>query len=104
MNREIYGWLVDEAGRCGHYHLEVDIIAHQCQACKQFYGCIYCHDEQADHQFLPAKTKQAETVLCGACKKAYSYQEYEGRLTCSQCGSGFNPKCENHKHYYVRNA
>ena len=41
---EVHGIDTDEAGRCTHYHQEVDVAALKCARCQKYYACYQCHD------------------------------------------------------------
>lgn len=96
----IYGLLVDDQGRCQHYHSELDIIANRCGICGRLYACYKCHDELEDHIFGPVPADQKDSVMCGVCGQLYTYAEYSTICSCSHCGSSFNPKCSLHKEMY----
>ncbi|MCH5600260.1 CHY zinc finger protein [Niabella ginsengisoli] len=46
---EVKGPVVDEHTRCIHYHSEEDVIAIKMKCCNEYYPCIKCHNETADH-------------------------------------------------------
>ena len=65
-NIKIHGIGLDKAGRCTHYHTQLDIAALLCAKCRKYYACYSCHDELEDHPFAPHRKKlilfYAETV------------------------------------------
>ena len=52
---------IDDQTRCRHYHSERDIIAIKFKCCETYYPCIFCHEEQADHQVEVWPTKEFDT-------------------------------------------
>ncbi len=95
----IYGFLTDEEGRCAHYHSPVDVAALRCGACGRYYSCYQCHDALEDHPFMAAAAEDSHPVLCGACGRGLSREEYQqGR--CPYCGQSFNPGCRQHYSIY----
>ena len=44
-NIKIHGIGLDKAGRCTHYHTQLDIAALLCAKCRKYYACYSCHDE-----------------------------------------------------------
>lgn len=94
---------IDAQGRCRHYHSEKDIIAIKFKCCGQWYACIHCHEELADHAPAqwPKEELAEEAVMCGACTTALSIEDYlASGNQCPSCGAAFNPGCANHYHYY----
>lgn len=66
-NIKIHGIGLDKAGRCTHYHTQLDIAALLCAKCRKYYACYSCHDELEDHSFVATHRKKfilfyAETV------------------------------------------
>lgn len=49
---EIHGLDLDQAGRCRHYHLAVDVAALKCSRCQKYYACYRCHDALENHHFM----------------------------------------------------
>jgi uncharacterized CHY-type Zn-finger protein len=99
----IKGKLVDMQTRCVHYQSELDIIAIKFKCCDTYYPCYSCHQEDSDHesQIWRKEEFDALAILCGACKKELSIQQYmESQATCPYCEALFNPKCSNHYHLY----
>ena len=43
--------MIDEEGRCTHYHQENDIVALKCSDCEKYFSCYHCHDELENHLF-----------------------------------------------------
>ena len=99
---QIYGRLVDEAGRCEHYHSPLDIIANRCATCGKLYSCYRCHNELEDHDFAPVDEDEPATVMCGVCGAKFSYKTYSSLTNCTTCGAQFNPRCSLHKDIYVK--
>ena len=99
----VKGKLTDEQTRCEHYHSALDIIAIKFKCCDEYYACIHCHEQCADH---PARTwekeeRETKAILCGNCRYEMSINEYaDCGYRCPNCSSSFNPKCRNHDHYY----
>lgn len=94
---------IDGQGRCRHYHSDSDIVAIKFKCCGQWYACIHCHKEAADH--APAVWLKEEfhktAVLCGHCNTSLSIDDYfAAGNQCPTCGAGFNPKCSNHYQFY----
>lgn len=98
----IYGSLIDKQGRCVHYNSKLDIISNRCGQCGKLYACYKCHNQLEDHSFLPVKKDEKDSVLCGVCKKMFSYIEYAGLCACPDCKSEFNPRCALHKNIYAQ--
>ncbi|WP_147615585.1 CHY zinc finger protein [Treponema pectinovorum] len=98
----IYGKLIDSKGRCVHYGTELDIIANKCSRCNKFYACYKCHDECENHKFEPVQKEEKGSVMCGVCKKTFSYSEYSNFCFCPRCKSNFNPRCALHKDIYSK--
>ena len=98
-----HGTNVNERTQCVHYHSERDIIAIKFKCCGEFYACIECHQEMADHAPIvwPKEEFAAQAILCGNCKSTLSIAEYLGcGNTCPACQVAFNPGCANHYHLY----
>ncbi|MGL4341611.1 MAG: CHY zinc finger protein, partial [Lactococcus lactis] len=51
MREKIWGKVIDEEGRCTHYHQENDIVALKCSDCEKYFSCYHCHDELENHLF-----------------------------------------------------
>ena len=98
----IFGKLVDDAGRCQHYHSRLDVIANRCAVCGRFYACYKCHDELENHPFGAVDPEEEDTVMCGVCGQRFSYRRYAGLSACPACSSSFNPGCALHKSCYAR--
>ncbi len=97
------GKAVDDQTRCIHYHSALDIIAIKFKCCNNYYPCLYCHQEEADHQVVLWKKNEREekAVLCGICKHEMIIKEYLNcNNQCPVCCSKFNAKCTNHYHFY----
>lgn len=103
MRPKVYGYVVDEATRCRHYHSERDIIALKFGCCDRYYPCYECHLEAADHPPKPWPRSRAEesAVLCGACGHEMTVQAYkESGFHCPSCQAAFNPGCRLHYDLY----
>lgn len=64
-NIKIHGIGLDKAGRCTHYHTQLDIAALLCAKCRKYYACYSCHDELEDHSFVATTPEEVYPVLCG---------------------------------------
>lgn len=95
----VYGVDVDSETRCEHHHTERDVIAIRFACCGDYFPCLTCHEELADHsvdQWQPADF-DTPAVLCGSCGTELTIRAYlESESTCPDCGAGFNPGCRNH--------
>jgi uncharacterized CHY-type Zn-finger protein len=94
---------IDEQGRCKHYHSAVDIVAIKHKCCGEWYACIHCHQEAANH--APAVWSRHEfeekAIRCGNCKTELSITGYLNAPShCPSCNAAFNPGCSNHYHFY----
>mgnify|MGYP001672228487 FL=1 len=97
MREKIWGKVIDEEGRCTHYHQENDIVALKCSDCEKYFSCYHCHDELENHVFR-ATDKEDFPVLCGHCGTKLNFNDYS-RGECIKCSSAFNPNC--HRHWQV---
>jgi uncharacterized CHY-type Zn-finger protein len=100
---EVKGHTVDEHTRCVHYHSPKDIIAIRMKCCNEYYPCINCHNETADHAAAvwPADEFDTKGVLCGACGNEMTIKDYlQSNHQCPFCKADFNPGCSNHYHLY----
>ena len=98
---------VDTQTRCAHYHGPADVIAMRFACCGEWFPCIDCHREVADHPVTvwPLTERDREAVLCGICGLRLTIVEYMGcDSTCPGCGAAFNPACSSHWHYYFEMA
>ena len=103
LNIQVKGKVIDEHTRCIHYHSFRDIIAIRMKCCNEYYPCIDCHNEIAEHSPLvwPATEFDTKAVLCGACYNEMTISEYlQSNHCCPFCKASFNPGCSNHYHYY----
>ena len=99
----IYGTSVTARTQCAHYHSERDIIAIQHKCCGEFYACIQCHNEAANHapQVWPKTEFQTEAIYCGSCHHTISIARYLScDSTCPHCQASFHPGCANHYPLY----
>lgn len=96
---KIHGVGLDKAGRCTHYHTDVDVAALLCAKCRKYYACFSCHDEIENHPFAATSKEEKYPVLCGCCRRQLTYQEYKSG-SCPHCGAGFNPMCCLHDDIY----
>ncbi|WP_337097855.1 CHY zinc finger protein [Limosilactobacillus fermentum] len=97
---EIHGIDTDEAGRCTHYHQEVDVAALKCARCQKYYACYQCHDQLEDHPFA-ACGKEELAVVCGECGQQMNFAQY-ATGTCLNCQHPFNPGCKLHYDIYLK--
>ncbi|MDX8046461.1 CHY zinc finger protein [Gracilibacillus sp. S3-1-1] len=99
---KIYGFPVDEAGRCVHYHGETDIVSIKFKCCNRYYPCYKCHDESTEHerQLWPREEFNEKAILCGVCRHELTINEYLQHRNCPKCEAAFNPKCANHYDRY----
>jgi len=44
---------IDPHTRCAHYHSALDIVAIRMACCGEYYACLHCHEELADHPSTP---------------------------------------------------
>ena len=100
---EVIGAMPENQLRCKHWHSELDIIALKMKCCNTFYSCIDCHSEATDHP--PQQWERSEfdekAVLCGSCNTLLTIDQYlTCGSTCPHCQAKFNPRCDNHYHYY----
>ncbi|MBP0725377.1 hypothetical protein J5Y03_09275 [Bacillus sp. RG28] len=94
---------IDNHTRCKHYHTDIDIITIKFKCCDSYYGCYFCHEEEADHQPIVWSKEEwgTKAILCGNCHKELTIREYQDcNYKCPNCQSHFNPRCKNHYHLY----
>lgn len=96
---KIHGIGLDKAGRCTHYHTELDVAALLCGKCRKYYACYECHDEMEDHSFEATSEAEPWPVLCGCCRNKLSREEYKTG-SCPYCHAQFNPGCSLHENIY----
>lgn len=101
MTMEIKGLNLDKAGRCRHYHTELDIVALLCEACQCYYACHLCHDELESHAFQASNHSAEKPVLCGNCLSTLSFDDYQ-KGSCPKCQHRFNPNCKKHYSIYFK--
>ena len=100
---DVRGIDLDPQTRCSHYHSPLDIIAIKMKCCGVYYACKDCHIALAGHPIAlwPRTEWQQRAILCGACKRELTIQEYlQCESRCPSCGAAFNPACANHYHFY----
>ncbi|MGT2742852.1 CHY zinc finger protein [Streptococcus plurextorum] len=97
----IKGLELDSAGRCLHYHTDLDIVALQCQICQAFYACYLCHDALEEHPFEPHDIDNTKPIFCGNCKTYLSFEDYH-QGSCPSCQHRFNPNCKKHYSIYFK--
>lgn len=99
----VLGVNVDPETRCDHYHGPTDIIAIKMECCGLYYACRDCHVVLADHaiEVWPESQWGEKAVLCGWCRTELTIRQYlQCASQCPNCYADFNPRCENHYHYY----
>lgn len=99
----ILGRVLDEAGRCAHWHSERDILSIQFPCCGEFWACRECHDELADHpaEVWPNGRFDAQALMCGVCRATQTITDYlMNPNACPSCGAEFNPGCASHHPLY----
>jgi uncharacterized CHY-type Zn-finger protein len=100
---QVHGVDLDSETRCSHYHSALDILAIRMMCCGRRYACKDCHTALEDHEIQPWPRDRWDepAVLCGACRLEMTITQYmaSGNV-CPGCGSGFNPGCRNHYHFY----
>lgn len=102
---QVQGSVVDEATRCTHYHLQLDIIAIKFRCCQQYYPCYQCHEESSGHSIKrwvrSELDSQENVILCGECHKELTFDQYsKSGAQCVNCKAHFNPKCALHYDIY----
>jgi len=100
---QVRGTGLDSQTRCAHYHGPSDIVAIKMRCCRHYYACKDCHRELEDHsiEVWPAPEWGEKAILCGACRAEMSISDYlQCDYQCPNCGARFNPKCQQHHHYY----
>lgn len=99
---KIWGRLLDNEGRCIHWHSKLDVIANRCALCGKYYACYKCHDLAEDHAFVPYPiNSSSKIVMCGVCGYQFTYKHYQEIKVCDRCKSPFNPRCSLHQSIYV---
>jgi uncharacterized CHY-type Zn-finger protein len=100
---EVRGLNLDAQTRCEHFHGLTDVIAIKMKCCGVYHACKDCHAELPDHpiEVWPQSEWEEKAILCGACWSELSICDYlHTGYRCPVCGTDFNPKCQNHHHYY----
>ena len=99
MKVKVKGKVIDDAGRCEHWHSPVDIISIKFYCCDDYYPCYECHESESNHyiQTWPKEKWNRKAVLCGVCDHQMSINEYmNSRDACPNCKAEFNPNCKQH--------
>ena len=98
----VSGIHLDSKTRCIHYHGPLDIVAVKMYCCQEYFACISCHDETADHPARPwpLSEREAKAVMCGNCSYEMSIKTYLKVNECPKCRAPFNPRCGLHYHLY----
>lgn len=99
---DVRGRAVDPQTRCTHYDDRQDVVAIAFPCCEPFYPCFRCHDAVTDHdrERWPSARFDEHAVLCGACTRTLSIDDYLGVDCCPHCGHAFNPGCADHYDLY----
>lgn len=100
---DVRGVNLDAQTRCKHFHGPTDVIAIKMKCCGVYYACKDCHAALADHpiEVWPESEWEQEAILCGACRSELRISDYlDSGYVCRVCHADFNPKCQNHHHYY----
>ncbi|ADU31506.1 CHY zinc finger protein [Evansella cellulosilytica] len=99
---KIYGFPVDEQGRCKHYYGQNDIVSIKFKCCRKYYPCYKCHKEAAKHhtELWRKEEFHKKAILCGECKHEISIESYLRNGKCHHCTAFFNPHCSKHYHLY----
>lgn len=101
-DKKVFGFVVDDETRCKHYSSRKDIVAIKFNCCKKYYPCYKCHEESENHPITVWKKSEYDerAILCGACKKELTINEYLYAERCVYCHSTFNAGCQTHYHLY----
>lgn len=94
---------IDAQTRCKHYHGPTDVIAVKFKCCDKYYGCYYCHEEEANHEPIrwESDDRPTKAVLCGGCGEELAIEAYlDCGYACPSCAIRFNPGCEAHYPLY----
>jgi uncharacterized CHY-type Zn-finger protein len=103
VRANVRGVDLDPQTRCQHYRGPTDIIAIKMKCCGAYYACKDCHVALANHaiEVWPESLRDEKAVLCGACGAELSIRQYmQCGYQCPGCKAQFNPRCQNHYHYY----
>ena len=98
-NIKIHGIGLDKAGRCTHYHTQLDIAALLCAKCRKYYACYSCHDELEDHSLLQQHRKKLILFYCGNCGRKLTLQEYK-KGSCLTAMQDLIQNCSLHENIY----
>ena len=100
----IKGKVIDQNGRCAHWHSERDIVAIKFACCNEYYACYECHREVAGHEAgrWPKISFDTESaILCGSCRATLTISVYmSSNSVCPCCKAPFNPGCQLHWDLY----
>lgn len=99
----VKGNVVDGHTRCVHYHSALDVIAIKFKCCGEYYPCLSCHADVANHpaQVWPQSEWNTQAILCGMCSTELTINQYmHSNNTCPNCQASFNPKCSLHYGLY----
>ena len=102
---QVRGLALDAHTRCQHYHGPTDIIAIKMKCCGEYYACKDCHIALANHpiEAWPQNDWNQPAIRCGACATELTIQQYlQSGSQCPACQAHFNPKCQNHYHFYFQ--
>ena len=102
-SQPVHGVQLGERTECSHWHSARDIVAIKFACCDTYYSCFDCHQELADHAAVarPRDRFSEPSVLCGACGRELTVDEYLGcGNVCPRCSAAFNPGCASHYHLY----
>jgi len=103
----VRGVEVDDESRCAHYRTSCDIVAIRFPCCGEYFACIECHRELAEHEaaIWPHDQFGEKAVLCGGCGHEMTIQAYlDCDSLCPACSREFNPNCVFHHHLYFETA
>lgn len=97
-NIKIHGIGLDKAGRCTHYHTQLDIAALLCAKCRKYYRAILVMmNWKIIH--LPQQHRK-KLILFYAETAAGNLHFRNTKGSCPYCHAGFNPKCSLHENIY----
>ncbi|PBB05118.1 CHY zinc finger protein [Salimicrobium humidisoli] len=100
---DIHGIRLDDKTRCHHYHNYEDVVAIKFYCCGEYYACIKCHEEMAEHEVevWPSGRQGEPGIYCGNCRREMAVAVYKKQTECPYCSHPFNPGCRLHfPHYF----